>query len=109
MFFTTRTATPLSLAEVLNADHSLLFNGSKNVSLVFTFRMSNNLIVQEAQDPGVNLLTETITSNVTEIEETVVSTKLDAVPETPVSYTEAAKRLGVSRKTIDRKMAAWSE
>jgi voltage-gated potassium channel len=81
------------VAECQDPKHAVLFNVSGHVSLVYTTRVANNLLVQEAQDPGVNLLTETITSNVTEIEETVVSTKLDAVPETPVSYTDAAKRL----------------
>ena len=38
----------VSVAECLNADHSLLFRGAENVSLVYTFRMPNNLIVQEA-------------------------------------------------------------
>ena len=60
---------------------------------MYTTRVANNLLVQEAQDPGVTLLTETITSNVTEIEETVVTTKLKACPAVDMSYTEAAKRL----------------
>ena len=81
----------VSVAEVLNADHALLFNGSKNVSLVFTFRMSNNLIVQEAQDPGVNLLTQAITSN--EIEGTLASTKVAEDVTPSPRYRDVAKRL----------------
>ena len=81
----------VSVAEVLNADHSLLFQSSKNVSLVYTFRMSNNLIVQEAQDPGVNLLTQAITSN--EIEGTLASTAVESVMDPSLRYRDVAKRL----------------
>jgi Trk K+ transport system NAD-binding subunit len=81
------------VAECQDPKHAVLFNVSDKVSLVYTTRVANNLLVQEAQDPGVTLLTETITSNVTEIEETVVSTKLKALPNAAMSYTEAAKRL----------------
>lgn len=81
------------VAECQDPKHAVLFNVSDRVSLVYTTRVANNLLVQEAQDPGVTLLTETITSNVTEIEETVVSTKLNARPDVNLSYTEAAKRL----------------
>ena len=81
----------VSVAECLNADHSLLFQGSKNVSLVYTFRMSNNLIVQEAQDPGVNLLTQAITSN--EIEGTLASTKVESAVDQSPLYRDVAKRL----------------
>jgi len=80
-----------SIAEVLNSEHALLFRGVKNVSLVYTFRMSNNLIVQEAQDPGVNMLTQAITSN--QIEGTLVSTRVGKGAEQSLSYKEAAKRL----------------
>ena len=81
------------VAECQDPKHAVLFNVSDRVSLVYTTRVANNLLVQEAQDPGVTLLTETITSNVTEIEETVVTTKLKACPAVDMSYTEAAKRL----------------
>ena len=81
------------VAECQDPKHAVLFNVSERVSLVYTTRVANNLLVQEAQDPGVTLLTETITSNVTEIEETVVSTKLKARPAVDTPYTEAAKRL----------------
>ena len=80
-----------SIAECLNANHSLLFKGSKNVSLVYTFRISNNLIVQEAQDPGVNLLTNAITSN--QIEGTLISTKVEGSVDTSLAYRDIAKKL----------------
>ena len=81
------------VAECQDHKHAILFNVSEHVSLVYTTRVANNLLVQEAQDPGVTLLTETITSNMTEIEETVVSTTLKVRPAEDMSYTEAAKRL----------------
>ena len=80
-----------SVAEVLNADHALLFKGAKNVSLVYTFRMSNNLIVQEVQDPGVNLLTQAITSN--QFEGTLDSTEVSDEVRVQPPYRDVAKRL----------------
>ena len=80
-----------SVAECLNVDHSLLFQGAKNVSLAYTFRISNNLMVQEAQDPGVNKLTHAITSN--EIEGTLVSTKVAGDLDPPRRYSDVAKIL----------------
>jgi len=80
----------MSVAECLNTEHSILFRGVKNVSLVYTFRMSNNLIVQEAQDPGVNMLTQAITSN--QIEGTLVSTKVEGSVAQSLPYKEVAKR-----------------
>ena len=80
-----------SVAECLNSDHSLLFRGVKNLSLVYTFRMSNNLIVQEVQDPGVNMLTQAITSN--QIEGTLVSTRVEGGVDRSLPYIEVAKRL----------------
>ncbi len=81
------------VVECLDPKHSILFSGSERVSLVYTVRVANNLLVQEAQDPGVNLLTQTIISNVTEIEETLASTTVEATPTGPLPYTEAAKKL----------------
>lgn len=80
-----------SVAEVLNENHALLFNGAKNVSLVFTIRMSTNLIVQEIQDPGVNLLTQAITSNL--IEGTLASTLVESDLEGEAPYRDVAKKL----------------
>ena len=80
-----------SVAECLNAEHALLFEGARNVSLVFTFRMANNLIVQEAQDPGVSLLTGAITSN--QIEGTLVSTSVEGDVPPGLQYRVVATRL----------------
>ena len=80
-----------TVAECLNAKHSLLFQGAKNVSLVYTFMMSNNLLVQEAQDPGVTRLTQAITSN--QIEGNLSSTQVTGLVEHPLPYTGVAKGL----------------
>ena len=53
--------------------------------------MSNNLLVQETQDPGVNKLTQAITSN--QIEGTLASTRVEQEPETLVPYNDVAKKL----------------
>ena len=81
------------IAECLDPNHKVLFNVSGRVSLVYTMQVANNLLVQEAQDPGVNLLTQAITSNVTEIEETLASTTVEAIPGAPVPYIKIAKKL----------------
>ncbi len=81
------------IVECLDTDHAPLFNVSEHVSLVYTLQVANNLLVQEAQDPGVNLLTQAITSNVTEIAETIASARVQEPPASTVTYTEAAKRL----------------
>lgn len=80
-----------SVAECLNAEHALLFRGLENTSLVYTFRMSNNLIVQEAQDPGVHMLTEAITSN--QIEGTLVSTPVESYAPPSIPYKDVGKTL----------------
>lgn len=79
------------IAEVLNSNHALLFNAIDNVSLVHTFSIANNLIVQEAQDPGVNQLTQAITSN--SIEGDLSSTVIDTDLKKPMPYIDAAKQL----------------
>ena len=79
------------VAEVLDARHSLLFNGTKNASLVYTFRMSNNLLVQEAQDPGVSILTQAIVSN--QVEGTLASTKVESALEPSLCYRDVATSL----------------
>lgn len=80
-----------TVAEVLDANHTLLFKGAKNVSLVYTFKMSNNLIVQEVQDPGVSMLTQAITSNL--IEGTLESTEVESGADTHPPYKDVAKKL----------------
>ena len=79
------------VAEVLDARHSLLFNGTKNASLVYTFRMANNLLVQEAQDPGVSILTQAIVSN--QVEGTLASTKVETALEPSLLYRDVATSL----------------
>ena len=81
------------IAECLDPKHSVLFSTSTHVSRVYTVQVANNLLVQEAQDPGVTLLTQAITSNVVEIEETLASTVVEAVPGGPLPYIELAKKL----------------
>ena len=80
------------VAEVLDARHSLLFHGTKNASLVYTFRMANNMLVQEAQDPGVSILAHAIVSN-QQVEGTLASTRIEAAVEPSWSYRDAAKNL----------------
>ena len=79
------------VAECLDAKHTVLFNNSDRVALVFPLLMASNLLVQEAQDAGVTRLTQAITSN--QIEGTLASTGVDAAPAAAVSYTDVAKRL----------------
>jgi voltage-gated potassium channel len=81
------------IVECLDVKHAILFNPSKRISRVYTMQVANNLLVQEAQDPGVNLLTQAITSNVVDIEETLASTVVEVVPEGPLPYIEVAKKL----------------
>jgi len=53
--------------------------------------MANNLLVQESQDPGVSLLTQVITSN--KLEGTLLSLRLEDIPDHQVSYPELAKNM----------------
>ena len=79
------------VAECLDPKHAVLFNVSERVSLVYPLRMANNLLVQEAQDPGVTKLAHAITSN--EIEGTLASTTVDSDPDPQTRYTDVAKHL----------------
>ena len=79
------------VAECLDPKHAVLFNVSDRVSLVYPLRMANNLLVQEAQDPGVTKLAHAITSN--EIEGTLASTTVDSDLAPQTRYTDVAKRL----------------
>ncbi len=80
-----------TVVESLNVKHELLFKGLKNASVVHTFLISSNLLVQESQDPGVNQLTNAITSN--RAEGTLSSVKVEGPPPGPGSYLEVAKVL----------------
>ena len=79
------------VAECLSEKHTVLFAGAKNVSLVHTLNLSNNLLVQEAQDPGVSLLTRAVTSN--RIDGTLASTRVEDSSAGSLIYLEAAKKL----------------
>ena len=79
------------VAECLSEKHATLFASAKHVSLVHTLRLANNLIVQEAQDPGVNLLTQAVTSN--RIDGTLASTKIEDSIDDRLIYLDVAKRL----------------
>ena len=81
----------VATAECIDPKHAVLFEGMANVSLVFPLQLANNLLVQESQDPGVSLLTQVITSN--QMEGTLLSTRLEAVPEKRVAYPDIAKRM----------------
>ena len=76
------------VAEVLDPKHDVLFDLTY-VSLVYTLKMANNMLVQEAQDPGVHALTQAITSN--EMEGTLASTVAESPP--GMSYVDTAKTL----------------
>jgi len=77
--------------ECINPRHAILFEGMDNTSLVFPLQMANNLLVQESQDPGVSLLTQAITSN--KMEGTLLSIRLQSVPDHHVSYPHIAKHM----------------
>ena len=78
------------VAEVLDPKHDVLFDIADDVSLVYTLKMANNMLVQEAQDPGVHALAQAITSN--DMEGTLASTVADS-PAPGMSYVDAAKAL----------------
>ena len=80
-----------TVAECLSEKHSVLFAGAKKVSLVHTLQLANNLLVQESQDPGVNLLTQAVTSNL--IDGTLASTRIDGSVDSSVLYLDVAKKL----------------
>ncbi len=63
------------VAECLDSKHAALFNKSDQVSLVYALSLVTNLLVQEAQDPGVAIVTQAITSN--EVEGNLSTTKVE--------------------------------
>ena len=81
----------VATVECVNPRHAVLFEEMDNVSLVFPLRMANKLLVQESQDPGVSLLTQAITSNL--VEGTLLSTRLEAVPDKQAPYQDVAKNM----------------
>ncbi len=81
------------VVECLDLKHTALFNVSDRVSLVYTQQIANNLLVQEAQDPGVSMVTQVITSN--QIEGTISTTFVESTP------TEAKPYVGVAKQLLD--------
>ena len=79
------------VAEVLSPKHELLFGDLENISLVYTLQLAINLLIQETQDPGVNLLTQVMTSN--RLDGTLASTRVTQPLDLPLSYANVAKRL----------------
>lgn len=53
-----------TVAECLNHRHRALFDSVRCNALVCTLRISANLLVQEAHDPGIAQMVDVITSNV---------------------------------------------
>ena len=80
-----------TVAECLSERHAVLFAGARNVSLVYTLQLASNLLVQETQDPGVNLLTQAITSN--QIDGTMASTKVEGGHDSSRPYIDVARKL----------------
>ena len=78
------------VAECLNVAHRMLFDSVNCNSLVFSMQVSCNLLAQEAQDPGISQLVDTISSNQrgTTLYSTLVSGSLDSR-----SYQDLAKSL----------------
>ena len=79
------------VAECLSPKHELLFGNLEDVTLVYTLRMANNLLVQETQDPGVTILTRAMMSNM--ISGTLASTKVDSPVQDSMSYEQVAVKL----------------
>lgn len=79
------------VAECLSPKHRLLFGNLEGVTLVYTLRMANNMLVQETQDPGVTILTQAMTSNL--INGTLASTQVDSPVQGSMSYENVAIKL----------------
>jgi len=79
------------VAECLNERHRMLFDSVNCNSLVFSMQVSCNLLAQEAQDPGISRLVDTITSNTRGT--TLYSTEVTGPAAEQVGYNDLAKRL----------------
>ena len=79
------------VAECQYLSHSVLFKGATNIKPVFALNMVDKLIVQDLQDPGVQLILNIVTSNV--MEGTLLSTYVEKAPATSMPYTQVAKLL----------------
>ena len=95
-------AAIVSVVEYLNPDisgvaecqyltHNVLFKGAKSIRPVYALNLVNKLMVQDIQDPGVQLIFNIVTSNV--MEGTVLSTVVEEEPPAPIQYKDAAKAL----------------
>ena len=78
-----------TVAECLNNKHRVLFDSVNCNSIVFSMKLSGNLLAQEAQDPGVSQLVDVITSNTTGT--TLFSIEVDST--STKSYQDLAKEL----------------
>jgi voltage-gated potassium channel len=78
------------VAECLHDKHRMLFDSVHCDAIVFSMRISGNLLAQEVHDPGVSQLVDTITSNVHGT--TLFSTEITE-KDSEISYNEMAKRL----------------
>lgn len=78
------------VAECLNYKHRMLFDTVNCNSIVFSMQLSSNLLAQEAHDPGVSQLVDTITSNVRGT--TLYSTEVTD-PVASATYNDLAKQL----------------
>jgi voltage-gated potassium channel len=78
------------VAECLDYKHKMLFDAVNCNGIVFSMKISGNLLAQETQDPGVSQLVEVITSNVRGT--TLYSTEVTE-PLSKTTYNEIAKNL----------------
>jgi voltage-gated potassium channel len=79
------------VAECVNPRHKQLFDSVHCNSVIFGMGITSNLLVQEAQDPGIAQLFEVITSNARGT--TLFSTLVSDIAKSPQSYNEIARDL----------------
>jgi voltage-gated potassium channel len=79
------------VAECVNPRHKQLFDSVHCNSVIFSMGITSNLLVQEAQDPGIAQLFEVITSNARGT--TLFSTLVSDTANSPQSYNEIARDL----------------
>jgi len=79
-----------TVAECVNPRHKQLFNSVRCDSIVYSMGITGNLLVQEAQDPGVAQLIEVITSNTQGT--TIFSSEVPA-GQSETSYNAVARNL----------------
>ena len=79
-----------TVAECINDNHRMLFDSVRCDAIVCSSKISGNLLSQEAHDPGISRLIDTMTSNITG--DTLFATQVPA-DRSDVSYRELAKKL----------------